>query len=376
MRRKLPPSINRSRRAIPWARPEFWGREERYVVDALRSTWISAGPYVDRLEDKLAEFHGIDHCLTSSNGTSALHMAFLALGIGNGHEVVVPGFGFQAAANVAIHVGATPVFADVDPYTWCVTADSIDAALTRRTKAVVPVHTYGNVCPMEEIVRLARRRGLAVIEDAAESFGSRWRGRLCGTFGTIGTLSFQATKTISTGEGGAVLTRDRKLQERMWLYRNHGMKRRRYWHELAGHNFRLTNLQAALGCAQFEKLRTIAAARRRMDRSYRRRLARMSGVALQRYPGEVDPVVWAVAVRLDPRAYPQGRDAVIAQMKEGGIETRPGFHAPSEMSHLYKTRRIPESENLARQVISLPSIPTLNEDEFDRICGTLESLRR
>jgi perosamine synthetase len=366
----------RSRSAIPWARPEFWGKEERYVVDALRSTWISGGPYVDRLERGLAAFHKVDHCLTASNGTAALHLAYLALGVGRGDDVVVPGFGFQAAANVALHLGARPVFADVDPDTWCVTAESIDAALTRRTKVIVPVHTYGNVCPADEIARLAKRRRVALVEDAAESFGSRWNGRLCGTFGDIGTLSFQATKTIATGEGGAVLTSDPERYERMWLYRNHGMKRRRYWHEVAGHNFRLTNLQAALGCAQFERFSAIAAARRRMDRAYRRRFARMSGVATQHYPKSVDPVVWAVAVKLDPRAYPQGRDAVIDRLMEQGIETRPGFHAPTEMSHLYRATRLPVSAALARQVLSLPSIPTLKEEEIDRICDAVEGLRR
>jgi perosamine synthetase len=141
-------------------------------------------------------------------------------------------------------------------------------------------------------------------------------------------------------------------------------------------NFRLTNLQAALGCAQYEKFETIAVARRRMDRGYRRRLERIPGLRLQRYPKEVDAVVWAMAVRLDPLAYPQGRDTVIAQLKKVGIETRPGFHAASEMVHLYKARRIPESESLARQVLSLPSIPTLVDEDLDRICGALESLRR
>lgn len=365
-----------SRSSIPWARPEFWGKEERYVVDALRSTWISGGPYVDRLERELAAFHRVGHALTASNGTAALHLAYLALGIGRGDEVVVPGFGFQAAANVALHLGARPVFADVDPETWCVTADSLETAITRRTRAIVAVHTYGNVCPMDEILRLATSRKVALIEDAAESFGSRWKGRLCGTFGDVGTLSFQATKTIATGEGGAVLTSDRETYDRMWLYRNHGMKRRRYWHEVAGHNFRLTNLQAALGCGQFERFTAIAAARRRMDRAYRRRFARMSGIEVQRYPEAVSPVVWAIAVKLDPRAYPQGRDAVIDALLARGIETRPGFAAPGEMRHLYRPGRLPESDALARQVLSLPSIPTLKEEDIDRICDELESLRR
>jgi perosamine synthetase len=361
---------------LPWARPDFWGRERRYVMDALDSTWISGGPYVDRLERELRGFHGSRHCLSASNGTTALHMAYLALGIGRGDEVVVPGFGFQAAANVAIHVGARPVFAEVDPATWCMTAETLERVLSKRTRLVVPVHTYGNLCAMDGIVDLARRRRFAVVEDAAESFGSRWRGRLCGTFGAIGTLSFQATKTISTGEGGAVLTDDQELHDRMWLYRNHGMKQRRYWHEVAGHNFRLTNLQAALGCAQFERLPRIAVARRRMDRLYRRHLSACTGVVQQLFPPEVDAVVWAIAVRLDPQAYPQGRDAVMKQMLAAGIETRPGFFCPSAMTHLYRTPRLPVCEGLSQQIISLPSIPTMAAGDIARVCATLAGLRR
>lgn len=361
---------------LPWARPHFWGRERRYVMDALDSSWISGGPYVDRLERELRTFHGSKHCLSSSNGTTALHMAYLALGIGRGDEVVVPGYGFQAAANVAIHVGAKPVFADVDPATWCMSVKTMERVLTKRTKLVVPVHTYGNLCAMDDIVALARRRKVALVEDAAESFGSRWRGRMCGTFGDIGTLSFQATKTISTGEGGAVVTDSQELHDRMWLYRNHGMKQRRYWHELAGHNFRLTNLQAALGCAQFEQLPRITTARRRMDRLYRRNLTAVDGVILQHYQAEVDAVVWAIAVKLDAGAYPQGRDAVMTQLLKAGIETRPGFYCPSAMTHLYRSRRLPVSEELSQWIISLPSIPTMAAGEIARVCTTLAGLRR
>ncbi|MCU0612195.1 MAG: DegT/DnrJ/EryC1/StrS family aminotransferase [Candidatus Eisenbacteria bacterium] len=362
---------------IPWAKPDFWGHEQRYLIEALTSTWISGGAFVDRLERDFAAYHHTRFALTASNGTTALHMAFLALGVGPGDEVIVPGFGFLAAANMTLLMGATPVFAEVNPRTWCLDQTGVEARLSPRTRVIVPVHTYGNVCDMGGILDLAGRRGVAVVEDAAEALASRYDGRLAGTMGVIGSFSFQATKTITTGEGGMAVTDDDRLSERMALYRSHGMLRKvYYWHEVPGHNFRLTNLQAALGVAQMEKLDDIIGQRRRVHGSYLQHLSRVNGVIPQHFLPAVDPVVWAIAVRLDPAAFPQGRDAVIAHMKEARIETRPGFYAPSQMPHLYDCPPLPVSEEIGRQVISLPTYPTLQEADIVRICDALATLRR
>ncbi len=360
-----------TRKHIPWAEPRYWGNEERYVIEALRSTWISGGPYVERLESALAGFCQSPHAVATSNGTTAIHAAFLALGVQPGDEVVVPAFAFMAAANVALHMGAKPVFADVDADTWCVSADTIARCLTPRTRGVVPVHTYGNVCDMAPILQLADGRGLWVLEDAAEALGSTYRGRQAGTIAPIGSYSFHATKTITTGEGGAVVTRDDALAERMRLYRSHGVKSRRYWHDVAGHNFRLTNLQAAIGCAQLECIEPIIRARERVHRSYLGAFADLPGVAVQRMTAGVEPLVWAIAVRLDERVYPQGRDALMAQLAEAGIETRPGFHAAAEMTHLYDAPDTPVATMLARQTISLPSSPTVSDEEIALIVGRM-----
>jgi perosamine synthetase len=242
---------------------------------------------------------------------------------------------------------------------------------------VVPVHTYGNVCLTEEIRALVEPRGVAVVEDAAESFGSRCRGRLSGAIAPFGCFSFQATKTITTGEGGMVVTDDDQHEQRMRLFRSHGMAARRYWHEVAGHNFRLTNLQAALGCAQLEHLPTIARERARVHDQYRAQLAAAPGLTLQHFPPEVDPVLWAVGVKLDPHAYPQGRDAVMAQLAERQIESRPGFYAATLMRHLYgDCAPLPVCEDLSRQVISLPTYPTLTDKQIHFICAALQELRR
>ena len=278
---------------IPWAKPDFWGNEEKYMVEALTSTWISGGAFVDQLEHDFAQYSNVRHALTASNGTTALHMAYLALELKPGDEVILPGFAFMGAANMALYTGAKPVFAEVDPRTWCVTADEVEKCISVRTKLIVPVHTYGNVCDMDSIMELANKHNIAVVEDTAEAFASRYKGKLAGTYSLIGTYSFQATKTITTGEGGMVVTNEDELYDRMALYRSHGMRRKRYyWHDLVGHNFRLTNLQAALGVAQMERLETIIFERKRVHRQYQSLLSENPGVTLQYYQPEVDGVLW------------------------------------------------------------------------------------
>jgi len=361
--------------SIPWAKPQFWGREREYVADALASTWISGGSYIERLEREIAAFCGVSQALAVANGTVTLHLAYLAIGLKPGDEVVVPGFAFLAAANVALHMGVRPVFAEVDSATWCVRAQDIEPVLTPRTKAVIPVHTYGNACDMDPIVALCRERGIWLIEDAAESFATRYKGRYTGALGDIGCLSFQATKTITTGEGGMTLTNREELVEPMRLYRSHGMLRTRYLHEVAGLNFRLTNIQAALGCGQIEHIEAIIAARRRMLASYSAHLDGEAGIALQAFASEVDAVPWSVAVKLDATVFPQGRDVVMEQMARAGIETRPGFYAASSMPHLYGPVDLPRCEVIARQVVNLPCFPSITEDEIGRVCATLVSLR-
>lgn len=359
---------------IPWAEPTLWGREEEYVVDAIRSTWISGGPYVDRLERDFSRFVGTPQTLVVSNGTAALHLAYLGAGIGVGDEVIVPGFAFMAAANMARMVGAIPVFADVDPDSWNMTAETVAPLVTDQTRAIVPVHTYGNVCDLEPLLQVGRDRNILVIEDAAESIGSRYRGSMSGTLAPMGVYSFHATKTITTGEGGAVVTSDDALAERMRLYRSHGMARTRYLHEVTGHNFRLTNLQAAVGCAQLEQIDYIIAKRAKVYETYRARLGSMRGVVMQGVGVDVSPVMWAVGVRLDLTHYPQGRDAVMDGMSALGIETRPGFYAASAMSHIYGVQSLPVSEALAASIIVLPSSPALDAIRIHRVCDALASL--
>jgi perosamine synthetase len=302
-------------------------------------------------------------------------MAFLALGIGPRDEVIVPGFGFMAAANVALHVGATPVFCEIARDSWCAGASEIEQCITPKTKAIVPIHTYGNVCDMDAVMELSEPLGIHVIEDAAEAIGSKYKGKIAGTIAPLGSFSFHATKTITTGEGGAVLTNSAEVDERMRLFRSHGMSTRRYWHEVAGHNFRITNLQAAVGCAQLEKIAAITEVRAHILAGYRALLEPMEGIRLQRFAPNVEPIVWAIGVELDTTRYPQGRDAVISQLADAGIETRPGFYAASMMIGLYRTGPLPICEHISRQVLSLPSSPGISDADIQFICDALGSLR-
>jgi perosamine synthetase len=303
-------------------------------------------------------------------------MAYLALNIGLGDEVIVPGFGFMAAANIALHVGARPVFTEVSAESWCMKADEVEKQITSKTRAIVPVHTYGNVCDMDPIMEVAERNGVVVVEDAAEAIGSKYKGRMAGTIATVGIYSFQATKTITTGEGGAAVTGSVELCDRMKLFRSHGMLSRRYWHEVVGHNFRLTNMQAALGCAQLEQINRIICERDRVYKTYRRMLGTMEGVVLQKFSEEVNPVVWAIAVKLDVSAFPQGRDVLVAQLKHEGVETRPGFYSANTMPHLYGKVQLPMCESLSQQVLSLPSSPTLTDEEIEYVCTKVKSFRK
>jgi len=354
---------------IPWAKPTFFGNEKDYVMDALNSTWISGGPYVERLECKLPEIMGSRFGVAVSSGTTALHLALLAAGVGSGDEVIVPGYTFVAAANMVLAVGATPVYADVDPATWLLDPKVPAPLITAKTKAIIPVHLYGNVAAMKEITAFAEEQNIIVIEDAAQAVFSKYDGRYAGAIGALGALSFHATKTITTGEGGMVLTNDRELHEKMMLLRDHGMRRgKRYWHDVVGYNFRMTNLQAALGCAQLENIDHILRERHRVHTAYKKNLAGDRRIKAQHFERAVEPVLWTYAVQMNCA----DRDQIIKDMALKGIETRPGFHALSAMPP-YDCPELPVASKIAGSIISLPTYPDLDDRTIDHICGVFRS---
>lgn len=361
--------------------PTIFGSEADLVTDALRSTWISGGPYVDEFERQIARLNRTPYAIAVSNGTTALHLALLGLGIGPGDEVVVPAFTFAAAANMALAVGARIVTADVDPETWCLDPGSVEQVVTDRTRAIIAVHLYGNMVEMDTLVEVANHAHAALIEDAAEAAFSQYKGRAAGTIGRIGTLSFHAAKTITTGEGGMVMTADEDLFRRMMLLRNQGMRKGKpYWHDVAGHNFRLTNVQAAIGCAQLKELESIRSERRRVHCSYRRSLRNISGFREQVFPNTVDALLWAVAGQLTGDDVPlhsmeAQRDEVIVKMRDEGIEVRPGFYTLGSLPP-YSCKEYPNARRVAASVISLPTYPALTDEKIQRICEVLEQALR
>jgi perosamine synthetase len=285
--------------------------------------------------------------------------------------VIVPGYTFVAAANMVLSVGATPLYADIDEQTWLLDPDEIGRLVTPRTRAVLPVHLYGNIAAMDTITSQAKAYGLAVLEDAAEAAFSRFDGKCAGTIGNAGTFSLHATKTVTTGEGGLVVTNDAELAQGMRLIRDHGMRQsKRYWHDVVGYNFRLTNLQAAFGCAQLEHLDDIVADRRRIHALYRDALKACAGIRLQHFSQHVDPVLWVIAVLIedsDSSRQRSRRDKVMAAMLEDGIETRPGFYALSLMPP-YDAPDLPRVLAASAGIISLPTFFGLTEQQIGHIC--------
>ncbi len=360
---------------IPWGKPCLGKKDKQYVAQAVESTWISGGAFVDKFEAEFAKLIGMQYAVTASNGTTALHLALLAAGAGLGDEVIVPGFTFVAAGNMAIITGAKPVYAGIDPETWCIDTADVKRKITKKTKVIIPVHIYGNVCEMDALVKIAGENNLALIEDTAEAVFSKYKGRYAGSFGNLNCFSFQATKTITMGEGGAVLTDDKEANRRMRILRSHGMREnQRYWHDIVGYNYRLTNMQAALGCAQLEKREKIVKEKQRIFRRYYNNLAKIPGIHFQRFTDESEPVIWAVAVRIEPGYFRGDRDDIITGMRKKGVEMRPGFY-PFSVMPLYNTEADRELETIAANILVFPSYISLTNAAIDFICEQLLSLK-
>jgi perosamine synthetase len=325
----------------------------------------------------MAEFHSVPHALAVSNGTVALHWALISLGIGPGDEVIVPDLTFAATANAVLHAGATPLFVDVDPETWNIDIGAVEGALTKRTRAVMPVHLYGHPCEMDSLMALARQRNLLVIEDCAEALGARFKGQLVGGFGDAACYSFFGNKTLTTGEGGIILFRGTSVYDRARMLRDHGMsKERRYWHLEVGYNYRLSNLQAAIGVAQMERAESILARKRAVARQYNGALAVVPGIGLPPCASWADPVYWLYTIRL---ADDLGitRDDLANRLLLNGIETRPVFYPLHQMPPFKKFSGVagfPVTDRLSRTGLSLPSAVTLRDEDIDGVAANVKAI--
>jgi perosamine synthetase len=365
-----------ARKRIPVAEPVLGGNELAYVTECIKTNWISSqGPFVKRFESDFAAKIGAEHALAVSNGTVALHLALLVFGIGPGDEVIVPDLTFAASINAIIYTGATPVLVDVERSTWNLCPQATAAAITPRTKAIMPVHLYGQPADMDPIMKLAREHNLKVVEDAAEAVGSNYRGKFCGAIGDAGTFSFFSNKLITTGEGGMVVFRDADAAERARRLRDHGMDpAKRYWHLDVGYNYRLTNMQAALGCAQLEQMDGFLARKLAVARRYCSGLAKVPHLTL---PAKLDGYAnsyWAFSIIPDMDRLGISRDDFLARLGKAGIDSRPLFYPLHEMPP-YKAyagnREFGATDWLSRNGLSLPSATSLPDGEIDYICGVI-----
>lgn len=357
---------------LPVAAPSLAGNERAYVLECLDSTWISSsGRYLDAFEAAFARFCGVSHAVAVNNGTAALHLALTTLGIGPGDEVIVPDLTYIASVNAVTYCGAKPVFVDCEALTLNLDPDLLAARITSRTKAIMPVHLYGHPADMDPILNLAAHHNLIVLEDAAEAHGATYRTRPVGSFGACAAFSFYGNKIITTGEGGMVVTDDAELAARLRLYRGQGVDpQRRYIHPVVGFNYRMTNIAAAIGLAQLERIETILAARRQVAAWYAERLVGINGLRLLGAEPWAVPVPWLVTVLLtDGGAYE--RDTVMATLLANAIDSRPLFYPMHEQPPYREDNRYPVAETWSSRGLNLPTFEAMTETDVAMVCATL-----
>jgi len=367
------------RKKINIAQPSFLGNEKKYLVDTIDSGWISSiGPYIEKFEAEFARYHGVKHAVATHNGTIALHLALVAAGITSGDEVIVPDFTFVATANSVRYCNARPILADVERDDWNLSPEAVTANITSKTKAIIPVHLYGNPARMNELRAIAKQYNLIIIEDCAEALGAIYQGERVGTMGDIGCFSFFGNKIITTGEGGMCITNNDELAERMRILRDHGMNRsKKYWYDLLGFNYRMTNMQAAVGLAQLEQIDSLLKTRDEIYRTYKNAFSRCKEIVLQENHHQLS-VNWIFTLRMQGLSEEQ-RDAVMADLKAQNIDSRPVFY-PIHQMDFYQNgdffRSSPENSKLiSREGISLPTFIGLDHGDIEFIAETLiESL--
>jgi perosamine synthetase len=365
---------------IPLSSPDLTHEERACVMDVLLGRELSLGPRLPAFERALRELTGARHAIAVNSGTSALHLCIKAAGIGPGDEVITTPFSFVASANCALFERAVPKFVDIDPDTWNLDVAQIEAAITPRTKAILPVHVFGRPCPMEPIAEIANRRNLVVIEDSCEAIGATSGGRQVGTFGQTGVFAFYPNKQITTGEGGAIVTDDDDVARLCRSWRNQGRGETGAWlqHERLGYNYRLSDLNCALGTVQVSRLPEILAARAEVAAMYHRVLSRRVPDVVLPLPTEPGAEIsWFVyVVRLRDEFSAADRNAVVESLRRSGIGCNTYF-SPIHLQPFYREMfgyrpgDFPVTEHIAERTIALPFFNQLKEEEIESVCNAL-----
>lgn len=355
---------------IPVSEPALIGNEKKYVLDCIESNWISStGKYVNEFEKQFADFCRVKHAISCCNGTAALHIALLAFGVGPGDEVIVPNLTFVATANAVLYCGAKPVFIDVNEKTWTLDVNLIKGLITKKTKAIIPVHLFGHPADLDPILELARDHGFFVLEDAAESHGAEYNNQVVGGIGDIGTFSFYGNKIMTTGEGGMVVTNNDAFAASMRLYKGQGMSpENRYWFPQLGYNYRMTNIQAAIGFAQLENIDVHLKKRKEIAGWYNTYLNSIPDIILQPQMTWATNVYWMNNIILG-KSHKIDRDRFMLLLKERNIDSRPFFYPMHTLPYFQQNteKKFPISEFVGSRGTTLPTYTNLTEDSVKYI---------
>lgn len=353
---------------IPIYKPSLTDLERSYLLDAYDSSWISSGKYIGKCEQFLKEYLDISYACLCSSGTAALHLALLALGVGKDDFVIVPNLTFGSTAFAVSYVGATPIFVDVDKDTWNIDVNEVrDICQQTAIKAVIPVHLMGNPCDMGKLLELREKYGFYIIEDACESLGATINGKQTGTFGDIGCFSFYGNKVVLSGEGGCVVTKDKKLLDKMFVLSHQAhCPEKRYWHEMVGYNYRITNLQAAILYGQLQRIGTILRKKRNVDSKYRELLN--GKVGFQEILDGNTSSCWITAIKFNDEIGDIGD-----RLYKCGIDTRPMFYPLTNMPPYKQARFFHNAQDISDHTIMIPSYPELTQEEIEKIVSCINN---